>query len=169
MLMLRKGIFEGLEVIPRWPSRQVRIDEKAWECLHTVQRGLPVSVRLIVTRGYEPRSTRLGIARTLFRMIGVRLFAALYRMRRDEIGDIFAANGHDVDGTHVDVSIRLDGRRLRFLPIGVFTPGQIQARRAAEFGTALENVKNALRKKGFRIHSNRTESMQIHCDLIPRR
>jgi len=168
LISLRQGIHEGLEVIPRWPSRQIRVDETAWERLRTVQRGLPVSVRLIVTRGYEPRCTRLGIARALFRAMGVRLFTALYRTRGDEISDIFGGNGHDVDGTHVDVSIRLDGRRLRFLPLGVFTPGRVQTRRAAEFETTLLSVKNALLEKGFRIHKNPTESLQIHCDLAER-
>lgn len=167
MLSLNKGIHEGLEVIPRWPSRRVRIDETAWESLHTVQRRLPASVRLIVTRGYEPRSTRLGVARTLFRAMGIRLFSTLYRTRRNEIGDIFTANGHDIDGTHVDVSIRQNGRRLRLLPFGVFTPGWLQKHNEASFRSELECVKNALRGKGFHIHQNPTESLQIHCDFNP--
>lgn len=34
----------------------------------------------------------------------------------------FGANGHDIDGRHIDVSVVLHGKRLRLLPLGVFTP-----------------------------------------------
>ncbi len=168
MLSLHNGTHDGLEVIPRWPSRRVHIDQGVWEHLLDTQRALPACIRLIVTRAYEPRSSRLAIARTLFRRIGSCLFATLYCSRRNEIRDIFDANGHDIDGTHVDVSIRLDGRRLRFLPLGVFTPGWLQKRNEASFYRELECVKSALRNKGFHIHQNPTESLQIHCDFDPR-
>lgn len=165
MLALRNGIHGGLEVVPRWPSRRVHIDESAWERLQAVQLTLPASVRLIVTRGYEPRASRLGVARTLFRAIGIRAFGTFFGTRRDEIADIFGANGHDVDGTHIDVSIRLNERRLRFLPLGVFTPNSLQNRRTEKYEAALDHVRTALTKNGFRIHANRTESLQIHCDF----
>jgi len=166
MLSLGNGIHGELEVAPRWPSRQVHIDETAWARLLTVQLALPASVRLIVTRGYEPRTSRLGIARRLFRATGMRLFGALFRTRRGEIADIFGANGHDTDGTHIDVSIRLDERRLRFLPLGVFTPLRLQDRLTAKNKAVLEETRTALTEAGFRIHRNRTESLQIHCDFV---
>lgn len=169
MLSWKNGIHDGLEVVPRWPSKRVNIDEKAWERLQAVQLTLPASVRLIVTRGYEPSASRLGVARKLFRTIGVGVFGTLFRARRNEIADIFGANGHDEDGTHIDVSIRLRERRLRLLPLGVFTPTGLQDRLTARNAAALEQVKTALRKCGFRIHRNRTESLQIHCDLVPRK
>ncbi len=168
MLSLKNGVHGRLEVVPRWPSRRVHIDEKAWERLRAVQLTLPASVRLIVTRGYEPRASRLGVARRLFRKIGMRAFGAFFHARREEIADIFGANGHDEDGTHIDVSIRFGERRLRFLPLGVFTPISLQDRLAAKNAAALEQVKAALRECGFRIHRNRTESLQIHCDFVPR-
>lgn len=167
MLCLTNGIYEGLEVAPRWPSRRVLIDETAWEQLRAVQLTLPESIRLIVTRGYEPRTSRLGVARTLFRSIGVRAFRTLFKTRRDEIADIFGANGHDLDGTHVDVSIRLNARRLRFLPLGVFTPTNVQVRRSARYKADLHQARTALTNGGFRIHANQTESLQIHCDFRP--
>lgn len=167
MLTLSNGIHDGLEVAPRWPSRRVHIDETAWERLRTVQLALPASVRLIVTRGYEPGASRLGVSRGLFRAIGIRLFGALFGARRNEIADIFGANGHDVDGTHIDVSIRLDEQRLRFLPFGVFTPISLQNRLTARNETALKQVGIALTEGGFRIHRNRMESLQIHCDFAP--
>lgn len=166
MLTLSCGTYEGLEVAPRWPSRRVHIDETAWERLRTVQLALPASVRLIVTRGYEPGASRLGVARRLFRATGIRLFGALFRTRRGEIADIFGANRHDTDGTHIDVSIRLDERRLRFLPLGVFTPIGLQDRRTAKNKAVLEEIRTALTEAGFRIHRNRTESLQIHCDFV---
>jgi len=167
MLSLENGIHDGLEVVPRWPSRRVHIDETAWDRLQAVQLALPESVRLIVTRGYEPRTSRLGVARTLFRTIGTRAFGTFFGARRDEIADIFGANGHDVDGTHIDVSIRFHERRLRFLPLGVFTPTSLQNRRSAKYEAALDHARTALTRNGFRIHANRTESLQIHCDFIP--
>ena len=168
MLSLHKGIHQGLEVVPRWPSRLVCIDPGAWNNLLAAQHTLPAFIRLIVTRAYEPRRTQLGVARTLFRTLGISLFATLYHTRRDEMCEIFGANGHDIDGTHVDVSIRLNGRRLRFLPLGVFTPGWLQKNNEASFYRELECVKSALRKRGFHIHKNPTESLQIHCDFAPR-
>ena len=167
MLSLKNGIHRGLEIVPRWPSRRVHIDETAWERLQAVQLTLPASVRLIVTRGYEPRTSRLGLTRTLFRTIGIRAFGTFFGARKNEIADLFGANGHDVDGTHIDVSIRLHKRRLRFLPLGVFTPIRLQDRLTAKYGAALKQVEIALKACGFRIHRNRTESLQIHCDFAP--
>ncbi|MDR3414238.1 MAG: hypothetical protein P4L87_25300 [Formivibrio sp.] len=166
MLSWPKGKHDGLKVIPHWPSKQVCISEMAWERLLIVQSQLPESICLIVTRGYEPSASRVGISRKLFRAIGIYFFRHAYKFRRDELEAIFGTNGHDVDGNHIDVSVALNGRRLRFLPLGVFTPLTWQNQRSQKYTTALHEVKTALVDQGFCIHKNMTESLQIHCDLV---
>ena len=166
MLTLHRGVGRGIEISPRWPSSEVNIDERAFKQLLEVQARLPAQIQLILTRGYEAPHARLGHLRTLFRGLGVGLFRAVYFKRRAEIPEIFGANGHDVDGTHVDVSIRINGRRLRFLRLGVFTPRAWQENVVSQYQPFVAIVKNTLRDCGFRIHRNATESLQIHCDLI---
>lgn len=166
MLVLTRGARAGVLIRPRWPARQVAVEAEVLGRLQAAQAQLPATIELVLTRGFEPRSSSLGFARNGFRAAGRAMFRLLYPARRDEIADIFGANGHDVDGTHVDVSLRLDGRRVRMLPLGVFTPLGWQRRRARRCGPALASVKAALAAQGFRIHRNPTESLQIHCDLI---
>lgn len=167
MLILTRGDHQGLTIAPRWPSSQVALDSQVFQQLLKVQQGLPGTTRLLVTRGYENRSSRLGGFRTLSRWLGIRLFCWCYPGRQDEVDDIFGANGHDVDGTHVDVSIVLEGKRLRFLPLGVFTSPRRQQLLKARYATAVDGVKAALVQCGFQIHRNHTESLQIHCDYKP--
>lgn len=81
---------------------------------------------------------------------------------------IFGANGHDIDGRHVDVSLVLHGKRLRLLPLGVFTPPRWQDRRVAHHAEAVAQVKRSLQHCGFELHRNPTEALQIHCDYRPR-
>jgi hypothetical protein len=138
----------------------------AWQKLAQVQTKLPQHVQIIVTRGYEPAVAALGFARRLFRRMGIIAFSILYRHRRHEIADIFGANGHDIDGTHVDVSVLLYGRRVRLLPLGVFTPLWLQSKRKNEVITAIHEVQAALRRGGFALHRNDTERLQMHCDLV---
>lgn len=57
-----------------------------------------------------------------------------------------------------------DGKRLRFLPLGVFTPPARQEQRKARYSAVVEEVKATLGQCGFQIHRNPTESLQIHCD-----
>lgn len=166
MLTLRRGEERGIEISPRWPSSEVKVDERAFRQLLEVQARLPAQIQLILTRGYEAPHASLGHLRTLFRGLGVGLFRAVYFKRRAEIPEIFGANGHDVDGAHVDVSIRVDGRRLRFLRLGVFTPSAWQDNAVGQHQPFVAIVKNTLRDCGFHIHRNATESLQIHCDLI---
>ncbi|WP_206438602.1 MULTISPECIES: hypothetical protein [unclassified Bosea (in: a-proteobacteria)] len=166
MLTLYRGEERGIEISPRWPSSQVNVDERAFRQLLDVQARLPAQIRLILTRGYEAPHAKLGHLRKLFRGLGVGLFRAMYFKRRAEIPEIFGANGHDVDGTHVDVSIRINGRRLRFLRLGVFTPRAWQENAVRQYQPFVAIVKNTLRECGFHIHRNETESLQIHCDLI---
>lgn len=166
LLTLSPGELDGLIVRPRWPARHVHVDARALSRLQAIQRELPLEIALILTRGFEPRASGLGFARRQFRALGIGVFRLLYPTRHDELVDIFGSNGHDVDGTHVDVSFRLHGRRVRMLPLGVFTPPSWQRRRMQRCASALALVKSALVGQGFSIHHNETESLQIHCDLI---
>jgi hypothetical protein len=162
--MLR-GAHKDILIIPRWPSKEVHIEENALRKLERAQSYLPKGVCLIVTRGYEAPATQVGIARKLFRGLGVRLFMLLYPRRMNEIGEIFGSNGHDQDGTHIDISIQINGRRIRFLPFGVFTPLWLQEWKVKQQLLQLTQARDVLKREGFDIHSNPTESLQIHCDL----
>lgn len=164
MLELVKGESQGIRIGPRWPSSKVLIEQNTFNKMVETQSMLPPSVRLLIVRGYESKSSNLGVFRLLSRWFGVRLFCTLYPKRKNEVTDIFGSNGHDVDGTHVDVSVVLNGKRLRFLPFGVFTSLTRQEAVAAQHLVVINKVKDALRQCGFEIHQNQTESMQIHCD-----
>lgn len=164
MFELLKGESQGIRVGPRWPSSKVLIEQNTFIKMNEAQSMLPPSIRLIIVRGYESKSSNLGFFRILSRWLGIRVFCTLYPERKSEVSDIFGSNGHDVDGTHVDVSIALNEKRLRFLPFGVFTSLTRQKTVAAEHLVVINMVKDALRQCGFEIHKNQTESMQIHCD-----
>lgn len=165
MICLTQGGYGGLQICPRWPSSRVLVSPVALERLQIVQADLPGEISLILTRGYEPRASKLGWLRKLSRIIGIILFKFAYANRGDEVEDIFGSNGHDVDGTHLDVSLTVNGIRVRLLPLSVFTPISWQKRRAEKYSRPIEMVKNALVHNGFSIHRNETESHQIHCDL----
>ena len=165
LVQLRYGTIGPLCIRPRWPARQVCIDSLTLQKLLRVQVALPDRICLIVTRGYEPATAALGAARTVFRKLGVFVFSVLYCHRRKEIADIFGTNGHDIDGMHIDVSIQLEGCRIRLLPLGVFTPLWLQCRRRKKFAPILYAVQAELRREGFTLHRNRTERAQMHCDL----
>lgn len=165
LLTLPRGAQGGVLIQPRWPARQVRVDALVLAKLQTIQTRLPARVTLVLTRGFEPRESKLGLARCQFRKLGIRLFSVLYPHRANEINDIFGCNGHDVDGTHIDVSFCLDGRRVRLLPLGVFTPLGWQHRRLQRCGSAVDQIRSALINEGFQLHHNTTESLQMHCDL----
>ncbi|MFZ6871635.1 hypothetical protein ACO0LF_06130 [Undibacterium sp. Di27W] len=167
LLTLLPGAHNDILVMPRWPSKQVLVDELTWQKLQAAQASLPAHLGLLLTRAYEPAVTELGRARTVFRRMGIWLFGMLYPHRKDEIDDIFGSNGHDLDGTHIDVSITIHGRRVRLLPLSVFTPISWQARRIKKFNADLVLVQTALAAQGFQLHRNATESLQIHCDLKP--
>ncbi|MGE8392398.1 hypothetical protein HFV04_023875 [Pseudomonas sp. BIGb0427] len=169
MLVLPKGERHGIRVSPRWPSSEVAIDEETFHKLIEAQSTLPPDIELLLVRGYENKNSHLGSFRTLSRWLGIKVFCACYPGRKDEVGEIFGANGHDVDGSHVDVSIVLKGKRLRLLPFGVFTSLTRQRARAAHYLVVIDRVKDALKQCGFDIHRNETESMQIHCDYKPQK
>jgi hypothetical protein len=133
----------------------VQLSALALEKLHNAQARLPAEMALILTRGFEPAPSKLGFARKRFRMVGIALFKLLYWDRRDEVEEIFG-----------DVSFRLHGRRVRMLPLGVFTPPSMQQRYIGRVASPLAQLRAALVQEGFRIHGNPTESLQIHCDLV---
>lgn len=165
LLTLARGVQAGVQIRPRWPARHVRVDARVLDKLQAIQAELPAEISLILTRGYEPRASSLGFARRRFRALGIGLFRMLYPARHDELADIFGSNGHDVDGTHIDVSFSLNGRRVRMLPLGVFTPPCWQRRRVQRCASALAQIHSALIRQGFQLHRNATERLQIHCDL----
>lgn len=166
LLSLAHDTRGDLHICPRWPARRVHVDELALRKLAAAQATLPQGITLILTRGYEPKAARIGMARRQFRAVGTRVFRMCYPARTGEIADIFGSNGHDIDGTHIDVSFRVNGHRVRMLPLGVFTPPALQKRRAKRYAAALAAVNSALLEQGFRLHRNPTERLQIHCDLI---
>ncbi|STR44842.1 hypothetical protein EV682_11745 [Iodobacter fluviatilis] len=166
LLTLNRGVYANVQIRPRWPAQQVQVDSDAFSKLQRIQMKLPEHIVLILTRGYEKKESQLGFARNKFRALGINAFRCFYSSRQGEIAAIFGSNGHDVDGTHLDVSFLLHGRRVRLLPLSVFTPLFWQKRRVERYALPLYQVKEALIKEGFRIHLNPTESLQIHCDLV---
>ncbi|MDH0276373.1 hypothetical protein N7349_17660, partial [Stenotrophomonas sp. GD04089] len=168
MLTLQRGNHRGLLVAPRWPSTHIQIEAEVLQRLLDAQALLPTELRLLLTRGFESRHSRLGGFRRAVRRLGIAVFRTCYPQRRDEVDAIFGANGHDIDGRHVDISMVLHGQRLRLLPLGVFTPPNWQARRVSRHAWAVAQVKHSLQHCGFQLHPNPTEALQIHCDYLPR-
>lgn len=164
MMVLAKGEKRGLKINPRWPSSKVLIEGEVFFQLAEIQSKLPRSTQLMVTRGYESNSSNLGCFRWVSRWLGIRVFCFIYPARKEEVDEIFCSNGHDLDGCHIDVSIIFNGGRLRLLPFGVFTSLPQQHLLVAKHYNVIYMVKRALNEHGFKIHSNQTESMQIHCD-----
>lgn len=165
LMTLSSGMHDGMLVLPRWPATQVRICPHAFEQLQSAQAMLPSEIRLIITRAFEPPGTGLTQLRSMSRWMGIRLFSSIYAKRKSEVGDIFGANGHDLDGTHVDVSLFTDEKRVRLLPLSVFTPAWMQSLRIKRYQRSVDHVFRALNEAGFDLHQNRTESLQIHYDL----
>lgn len=164
-MILNRGMHGDIAIMPRWPATQVKICPQAFRQLQLAQSKLPSELNLIITRAFEPPGTGLTALRSFSRWMGIQLFSSIYANRKSEVNDIFGANGHDLDGTHVDISIRLDGRRIRLLPLSVFTPDWLQNARINKYQETIEHVFRVLDQVGFDLHRNRTESLQIHCDL----
>lgn len=165
LMILSSGMHGRISIKPRWPAKQVRICPQAFGRLQLAQAKLPPAIELIITRAFEPPGTGLTQLRTCSRWMGIQLFSSVYAHRKSEVSDIFGANGHDRDGTHVDVSILLNGRRVRLLPLSVFTPDWLQNARVKKYQETIDQVFRVLNEVGFDLHRNRTESLQIHCDL----
>jgi hypothetical protein len=166
-LSLVPGSHSNLQVAPRWPYKKVVVCREAFCRLQRAQEKLGNSAQLVVTRGFEPGSSFTRTLHGFMRKLGSLVFLLLYPARASEVPEIFSANGHDEDGTHVDVAIQLGGRILKLLPFGVLTP--VSRINAAEsmHAEVLLLVREALSVVGFRTHQNQTEALQIHCDLTP--
>lgn len=161
MLKLNPGKHGILSVHPRWPDKFVLIDPVAKDYLSHAQTLLPENLQLVLTRGYQPETWLIRIMRKL----GRHLFCLLFPKRRNEASAIFLHNGHASDGTHIDLSIELDSRRLNFLPFSVFTAMPTLLKRREKYRETLNQVCTALKASGFSIHFNIIEASQIHCDL----
>ena len=156
------GVFR---VAPRWPYRIVLLSEMAFCRLEEAQaRLMPLRLQLVLTRGYEERGP-LNWLHGAARRVGAGLFRLLYPRRAGERFEIFSPNGHDHGGNAIDVSVIHDGKRLSFLPWGVFTPYATLCKLRRQHEPAITAVWAALREAGFAIHPNPTEALQIHCDL----
>ena len=163
LIALLRGFHSGLSVEPRrWTSR-VLISQEALYRLRFAQEQLPVNVRFVLLRGYEPGSGLRRALRNASRKLGSLIFQCAFPGRAEEACEIFHPNGHDIDGNHIDVGLALNGRRLCTLPYDVFTPARIIARHSQN--ATVEVAWQALTSAGFRVHRNRTEALQIHCDL----
>ena len=160
-LVPRQVLPSGVIVRPRWPRRVVLIERDTFARVELAQTMLPATIRLILTRAYEPE-TRLQKG---LRQLGAFIFACIFPSRRSEVTEIFGHNGHADDGTHVDVGVEEQGRRINLLPMGVMTPTAVQNWRSHKHRAVLAAVRSSLEAVGFRIHPNPTEAMQIHCDV----
>jgi hypothetical protein len=163
LIELSCGVHNGLSVQPRRLAQCVWISQKAFSKLLSAQENLPSNVRFILLRGYEPGSPLRQALRQVFRKLGALVFQFVFPNRADEAREIFHPNGHDIDGNHIDVGLLLNGSRVYTLPFDVFTPAIIISRNSQN--SIVEAAWLALTSAGFRVHTNRTESLQIHCDL----
>jgi hypothetical protein len=160
---LKRGIHGGLQVAPRRLRRRVWISPEALSRLQDAQQSLPSNIQLILLRGYEPGSIPRRLIRRLNRNIGSILFQVIFPSRASEASEIFHPNGHDIDGNHIDVALAVNGKRLQTLPFDVFTPARLIERNSQD--TAVEVAWKVLSSVGFEVHRNKTEALQIHCDL----
>lgn len=163
LIPLRRGPYGDLFVSPRGLARRVWISSTAILKLQQAQKLLPTEMCFVLLRAYEPGTWGRKRFRSLLRRLGGSVFALLFPTRAGQTNDIFCANGHDLDGNHLDVAVMYRGRQLRFLPFGVFTPANLVARRAGD--PLVESAWRALCAVGFTIHRNPTEALQIHCDV----
>ena len=156
----------AIKVKPRWPYRRVVISKVALQLLERCQGKLEPDVRLVLTRGFEPGNAVFRTLHKACRWLGSIFFRFVFPERKSECGEIFGSNGHDVDGTHIDVAVECRGSIKKLLPRGVFSTSYQLERIRENESALLEVVYKALRTSGFRIHSNPTEALQIHCDMI---
>ena len=165
LIVLNSSYTGAIKVAPRWPYSEVHVSIEALKRLELAQAKLDSSIRLILTRGFEPGNLITRNLHNLFRKLGGWAFIIVFPGRRSERSEIFSSNGHEIDGRHVDVSIEQYGKIHKFLPCGVFsTCASVELAKVANCAL-LQDVQGALVECGFTIHSNPTESLQIHCDL----
>jgi hypothetical protein len=65
----------------------------------------------------------------------------------------------------VYVAVEVSGTAQKLLPFGVFSTSNQVANIAKREEALLSRVYAALHFVGFRVHSNPTEALQIHCDM----
>lgn len=163
LVSLRRGQWGNLLVRPSGLSRRVLISREALFRLETAQSRLPQNLQLMLRRGYEPGSLARQLVRRGARFIGAAVFCLLFPCRTAEASEIFGGNGHNLDGNHIDVALVRSGRRIRTLPLGVFSSPQCV--RSNSSIIEIQLVWRELQAAGLRVHCNPTEALQIHCDL----
>lgn len=165
-LSLPAGYHSNLQVAPRWPYKKVLICPEAFSRLQQAQGKLGQTAQLIITRGFEPGNIILRRLHSFMRKLGAVVFILCYPQRFSEVSEIFSSNGHDTDGTHVDVAVSQNAKLLNLLPSGVLTHAVTIAAIEKEYSNILTVVRMTLTEVGFKTHSNQTEALQIHCDMM---
>ena len=120
-LSLTPGQHANLQVAPRWPYRKVLICPEAFSRLQHAQEKLGQTAQIFITRGFEPGNFIIKRLHSLMRKLGAFIFVLRYPRRLSEVSSIFSSNGHDKDGTHVDIAVSQNGKLLNLLPSGVLT------------------------------------------------
>ncbi|MFI6316768.1 hypothetical protein ACIBG8_04580 [Nonomuraea sp. NPDC050556] len=158
---------DGVLVRPGRPARRVVVSDEVFTRLQAAQAVVaPRGIRLLLVRGFEAGSPLVRFVRRRMRALGSRLFRWLYPTRASEVRGIFGANGHDDPAANaVDVAIVLDGRRLKLLPHGVFTPPRLVEANYRSHEATISLVHEALRSVGLAVHPNAVEALQVHCAL----
>ena len=159
---------QSLLIRPRWPYKDIYLCEEVYIALVKAQKQLfPHDIKLVLTRGFENQGIVLRLIHACARRMGSVLFLFVYPERRSEIRKIFLPNGHNAGGNCVDVDIMYKGSKINLLPYGVFTNERTLRRLYQAHRITVDLVWKTLGATGFVIHSNLTESMQIHCELNP--
>lgn len=104
-------------------------------------------------------------SRKVLRFIGSCLFSIIYTSRRHEINEIFPPNGHDKDGTHIDISLRILYKKTNWLPYGVFTPPSMVANIEKKNEVLIAQIEDRITAMGGSLHRNRLERLQMHVDF----
>lgn len=165
MIKLQKSDAAPVPIKPRWPYQYVHIEDSTYAALLKAQQQLSTkNIQLVLTRGLEKEGSLLKILHLVFRKIGCILFFIIFPRRWNEAKDIFSTNGHDKDGRSIDVSIVVNDRALHFLSRGVFTTSSEIKENYHKNQQIIDTVWRVLESSGFKIHPNKTESLQIHCD-----
>ncbi len=156
----------SIKVRPRWPYTCVAVAPEALRRLEEAQSRLGAEAVLVLTRGYEPGGVMLRCLHSVCRVVASRLFRLLYPSRANQASEIFSPNGHDTDGTHVDVAVEIEGKVRKLLPLGVFSTSHQIATIVKREEALLRRIYGELNSVGFRVHVNPTEALQIHCDMM---
>jgi hypothetical protein len=156
----------GILVKPRWPYHRVFVSSAAYERLKEAQSGLDLfGISLVLTRGLENEGAVFRLLHKVGRWVGACIFCFLFPSRCSEARDIFGSNGHDASPNCIDVGIVVAGQPITLLPRGLFTSKTRMEHAYLAHRDVVEKVFAALRTCGFCIHTNRTEALQIHCEL----